>query len=67
MKLAVRVENALPTALEPLERNAPEPALLMATSSVATVAPSSPWPRVPAMRVPQGAPVIRKTARGFPN
>jgi hypothetical protein len=35
MKLAVRVENALP----PLERNAPEPAFVMATRSAGRSSP----------------------------
>ena len=45
MKLAVRVENALPPARDPLERKAPEPALVMATRVAGRLTPFEPLPR----------------------
>ena len=46
MKLAVRVENALP----PLDSSAPEPALVIATRLDGRSSPSSPCPNVPSTR-----------------
>ena len=61
MKPAVRVENAFPLVLN----SAPVPAFEIAANSDGTIAPSSPLPAAPTLRiiVVVEAPVMRNTPR----